>query len=471
MCNMMNLLGFCLFLPISAAAQGLFEEAVTGTAVTGTEETGTEAPKVLSVNVGPTTFELNGYVRGDLFVGKAPDKDASQVKAGYGEAALKVRARAGSWGDAYGELRFKTGMQWAERVTELQLREAYINLYLGPFDLRFGHQIIVWGRADGFNPTDNLTPRDMNVRSANEDDRRLGNLALRAFFNAQPLRVEGVWVPFFAESRFPSFGLPDPLSMAAPNYPDQNLSKGIGAVRLHLETAALEASLSYLNGHATFPGLRLVDFTLALPPDAIVVVGFAAHRHQIVGADFSTTIGDFLGLRGEVAYRRPFDKHRDDVPLRDLQYVLGVDREIITDVSIIAQYVGRYIFDFEELPPSKPDAGPDDVLRFPGGVRAFITNEVLHMMRAIYGQTEQVSHAASLRVQWMTLHETLSLEVMGYYNFTTEDYLIRPKITYSITDALEVMAGGEIYGGNEDTLFGLVEETLSAGFVEARASF
>ena len=29
----------------------------------------------------------------------------------------------------------------------------------------------------------------------------------------------------------------------------------------------------------------------------------------------------------------------------------------------------------------------------------------------------------------------------------------------------------EIYGGDDDSLYGLVDETLSAGFVELRASF
>jgi len=48
-----------------------------------------------------------------------------------------------------------------------------------------------------------LTPRDMNIRSANEDDRRLANLALRTDLNMEPTRLELIWVPFYAPSRLP----------------------------------------------------------------------------------------------------------------------------------------------------------------------------------------------------------------------------------------------------------------------------
>jgi hypothetical protein len=39
------------------------------------------------------------------------------------------------------------------------------------------------------------------------------------------------------------------------------------------------------------------------------------------------------------------------------------------------------------------------------------------------------------------LYETLKLELAGMYNFTTEEYVFNPKISYAITDALTVSAG------------------------------
>jgi hypothetical protein len=471
-----------LLAPGPALAQGLFEDAVAGEVDAGEPAVDSDGGEGF---VLPETLELGGYVRGDLFVGKDEGVDASELKSGYAELSLQARARAGSWGDAYGELRVRSGLEWGERFTELDLREAYVNLFLGPVDVRVGQQIVAWGRADGFNPTDNLTPRNMNVRSANEDDRRVANMAVRGWLNLQPVRLELVWVPFFEPSRFPNFALPGPLNMVAPNYPDQNITKGIGAARLNLETAAFEGSLSYLVGHATFPGLRLHEVSVGIPPPmpptVDIQVGFSAYRHQVAGFDFATTVGDWLGLRGEVAYQLPFDwETRNDVPLPNLAYVLGVDGEPVTNVSIVAQYVGRYAFEWEELAPSRIDelstAFPiREALDYPGGPVAFaedaVANEIRHKVRAIYNQQEQISHAASLRIAWTTLHETLTLEMLGYYGFTMGDYMLRPKISYAIADAINLYVGGEIYGGGDDSLYGLVDETLSAGFVELRASF
>ena len=52
-------------------------------------------------------------------------------------------------------------------------------LYL---DVRAGRQIIAWGRADGLNPTDNLTGEDLTLLAPDDDDRRLGTTALRASY-------------------------------------------------------------------------------------------------------------------------------------------------------------------------------------------------------------------------------------------------------------------------------------------------
>ena len=44
-----------------------------------------------------------------------------------------------------------------------ELREAYVDVRLGRLDLRLGRQIVAWGRADGVNPTDNLTGDDVTL--------------------------------------------------------------------------------------------------------------------------------------------------------------------------------------------------------------------------------------------------------------------------------------------------------------------
>ena len=101
-----------------------------------------------------------------------------------------------TYGDGFAELRLLYGMQsQTEQQAVLDVREAYVNTYVGPVDLRLGKQIIVWGRADLLNPTANLTPNDLHARSPIEDDRRIGNIAARANLRLAPVRIEGVWIP------------------------------------------------------------------------------------------------------------------------------------------------------------------------------------------------------------------------------------------------------------------------------------
>jgi len=168
----MRHLCFILILLSSAPlhAQSLFEDAVSG-----------DIEDIGSAQAEP--YEFNGSMRGIFCGGKIPDKDEAEIKSGYGEAALKLRVRKQDFGDGFAEIRFRRGNEFNKYVSEVNLREAYVNTYVGRFDFRFGHQIVAWGRADGFNPTNNITPQNMLVRSPDEDDRREGNFLIRSFCN------------------------------------------------------------------------------------------------------------------------------------------------------------------------------------------------------------------------------------------------------------------------------------------------
>src|SRR5258706_7925967 len=59
-------------------------------------------------------------------------------------------------------------------ATQSRLLEGYATVHFEKADLRVGKQIVPWGRADGINPTDNLTPRDFVVLLPFEEDQRFG---------------------------------------------------------------------------------------------------------------------------------------------------------------------------------------------------------------------------------------------------------------------------------------------------------
>ncbi|HTV21444.1 MAG TPA: DUF1302 family protein [Polyangiaceae bacterium] len=456
----------------SAAAQssdaGLFERSQSDASVTSSAagEGGVRRPT------------LHGYTRADVFAGKAVGRSRPEFQATYAELALRLGIDDPGVGDAHAEVRVRSGLDGVTPGPDVDLREAYVNLYLGKLDLRVGQQIIVWGRADAFNPTNNLTPTDLRVRSPVEDDRRLGSLAARLWFDLAPLRLEGVWLPVYAASEIPSVGLPEFVSSSEPRYPGPALSNGLGALRVHLELPAIEASASYLLGHAPLPGLALRDYTVGVDPP-VVRIARAAYRQHVVGADFSTALGELVAIRGEAAYRRPID-YEDTVqaPRPDLQYVLGVEHDF-GPVSVIAQYLGRYVFDWQrETGPAMP-LDPLTLVDFMEPLPIFlrdtidtsIEDELRLRNQILFVQRARVQHLASLRVEWRTLNDTLSLSALGLVNFTTREWLLYPKVAYSISDWMSVSVGAELYAGPDGSLFDLIEDRLSAGYAELRLSF
>jgi hypothetical protein len=401
------------------------------------------------------------------------------MKAAYGELSLAVKTAQQRYGDSSGagfaEVRVRQGLQGDEQQTFVDLREAYVNAYVGPVDLRLGHQIIVWGRADVLNPTNNLTPFDLRIRSPIEDDRRIGNVGARLFVTHAPVRVEGVWMPLFAPSGLPAVGLPEFVTFGAPRFPPPELKNGLLAGRIHLELPAFEMSVSYLHGYAPLPGFTLSGLTFD-PVSPEVRVSRTAYDHQVVGLDFSTALGEIVAIRGEAAYRRPFDyRSRIYAPRPDLQYVLGVDRAF-GSVNVIAQYVGRYVFAWRKengpdqpLDPSILMVTPSPFLE--GAATTAINLQLARTNQILFSQTARVQHLASARVEWLTLHDTLSIAALGVVNVTTREWLASPKIGYRVTDALTAYLGAEIFMGPDGTLFGLIDQVLSAGYTEVRLTF
>ena len=280
---------------------GLFEQS---NAAAAAAPSASAAPAAAAA--GP--FTLTGYVRGDMFAGKVSGQDAAELKAGYGELDLTLRTAKETYGDGFAEARVRYGLQAdGLQATVVDLREAYVNAYLGPLDLRIGQQIIVWGRADALNPTNNLTPLDFRIHSPIEDDIRIGNAGVRAFLRLAPFRLEGVWMPLYLPTVLPAVQLPQYVSYGAPLFPSLNLKNGTEAVRLHLELPAIEMSVSYLHGFAPLPGLSTTGITLTAADDGTpspttppsILVSRTAYEQQVFGVDFSTSLGEVATLRGE----------------------------------------------------------------------------------------------------------------------------------------------------------------------------
>ncbi|HXJ22207.1 MAG TPA: DUF1302 family protein [Polyangia bacterium] len=469
----------------SEGSPGLFEDA--------TKAVPTPAASSGAPLAGPSGFQLHGYVRGDMFAGKVSDVQAAELKSGYGELAIIARTPKESFGDAFAEARIRYGLQGdGTQATVVDLREAYANVYAGPFSLRLGQQIIVWGRADALNPTSNLTPVDFRVKSPLEDDIRLGNPGARAFLKFAPFRLEGVWMPIYLPTELPAVALPQDVYFTTPVYPSLDLRNATEGARLHLELPAIEMSVSYVYGWALLPGLTRTGLTLTANPDMTpgteppsVLISRTAYHQQVFGFDFSTALGEVATLRGEAAYRLPegynipnsFSNINDHhVAYPDLQYVLGADHNF-GSLSIIVQYMGRYVTASDYQKQTGPEM-PLDAAKLatqpPGDekpVAQIVDSQLAKTNQILFSQTAKLQHLGTLRFEWLGAHDTLSISSLCMYNFTTHEWVVTPRIGYHFSDAVMAYVGAQVFHGPPDTLFGLIDAELSAGYVELRYTF
>jgi hypothetical protein len=328
-----------------------------------------------------------------------------------------------------------------------ELREAYLNMRFGRLDLRVGKQIIVWGRADRLNPTDNLTPRNFTLLVPEDDDQRIGTPAIKASYFLGSLSITGIWLPQFAPFVIPLPQLPSPLQLRE-RVPDSSFEQW--AIKVEQTGKAIDWSFSYFDGFDLAPDVQIGR------PTAIRIPVFLTHnRVRIIGADAATTIGRY-GLRAEAAYTFTQDSGGCNPLIKNpfLYLVLGSDRTFHEYLNVNVQYFLRVVTHFRD-----PIAVDEPLRRNAALTLAAVTN-----------QRDAVQNGASLRVNNKWWNETLEVEVAAVLSFTRLDFVLRPKVIYAFTDRWKGTVGGDIFRGSGHTFFGRLCKN-SGAYVEMRYSF
>jgi hypothetical protein len=411
-------------MPERGHAQSLFDSAVSGDRISTTEQ---------------PALQQKGTVQTGIF---ATDDELTSV---YAMGVVKCEVSANDDISAYLELRFR-GASEDEENNEFTLREGYVNLRFDTIDLRIGRQIVVWGRADGINPSNNITPLDYTVISPDEDDKKLANFLVKSTYYAAPFSLEVDWVPVAKSSILPfeDVTLPTGVEWAEASNPDSNWDNGSIGLKLDLLGTAFEGSLSYYDGYAKTPGITYAGSQLYTEQ----------FRTRIIGSDFSTSIGSF-GFRGECAYSFPYKDSNQtfSIPCSELQYIVGIDRSW-RNFSCIAQYIGKYVKDLETH--SLSDSSLEEIAQW---------------NRMIFSQQETWQHSVSLRPSVTLFHEEVKCELLALANLSTEETYVQPKVTYALYDAVNLICGAQLYYGPDDTLYGYMSDGRSAVFCEVQLSF
>lgn len=419
-------------------------------------------------------LEINGFVKGFGYFGESLIEDDLVSRSLYGETALKLKAQKPNWGKAYADIRFRTGFEYSEKINQFLIREAYVSLNKKKFGIKLGKQIEVWGRADGINPTNNITPQNYFFLSADQDDNYLGNYMAKLELKPIPeIQFKAIWIPKYQESiyRFDLFDMPEYISFIDGDYPNENLKNSSYAFKLDFLLNKIDGSVSYFNGHDPMPALYFANLPTDLSGGFYVDMLQKSYHQQTWGADFSTTLGA-IGFRGEAAYKITRENHNElsYVPNPEINWVVGFDYSS-NKFNLILQYIGKYVVDYIELTePMEIDLTMMDPTMYPM-IPNLIDQQIAFYNGVIFNQKDEFSHSVSSLIKIDNEYKTFAIDLFGLYNFTTEEYLIRPQISYKLTDAFKLAIGGQYYYGKEFTQFDWISPVFNGVFIESKISF
>jgi len=231
------------------------------------------------------------------------------------------------------------------------------------------------------------------------------------------------------------------------------------AARFNFDLPSIGFSVSYFRGFSPMYGFNLYDIKWEGFLPEIQLTAESYHK-STTGLDFDIPAGSWI-IRGEAAWNQTKD-YADSIyiPNPDISYVAGVEHSFWGIVTIL-QYIGKYTINFVPLEEVPENGNPTDMIQY----------ELTNFNRKIFYQQEKFNHALSLSLSKRFAHETLNAEVAGYYNITSEEWFIRPKFTWYITDHLETSIGGMYYAGPDESLFSYATDVMSGAFLELKVSF
>jgi len=327
---------------------------------------------------------------------------------------------------------------YADSLT-FRLREAYMDLYFDNFDLRVGKHQVVWGKADGVFITDIVSPLDLFQFLLPEfDEIRIGVVGAKFDYYVGNNTFEIIWLPVFTPTQYAD---PNSVWSVKPTFPmtptfdysNVDVPASLENSELFLKYSALTTYIDFeIMGGYMWDDAPTMFSAISEPQDGFVpphlIITPEHKRLSLAGGSFSTTLGPLV-LRGESAYY--FGKYfnttnpalNKGVIQKDyLHYMIGTDFTLF-DINFSMQFIQKVIMDYEDVIKSTP-----------------LFND-------------EYSNLMTFLARYSMLNETLDLELFTYYDFEFDDALIRPRILYDFSDAINLQFGANIFTGTEG-LFG-----------------
>ena len=295
----------------------------------------------------------------------------------------------------YVNLGYRTG--WPDGKTGFEIKDAYFDYYGGNYDLRAGKQLVTWGKATGYKPTDNINA--LNIDDLTGDKKSRLVFKYDYYFN-HIYSLTGYLAPYHQSPLGDSEEISVPeAGMTIPIVEVKNKISNIeaGARFSGRGIAGFDFSLSLIKGHEQLPTIKYQDTQMGPAPEAAYF-----REYLVLGADLATSYRGF-GLWAEGALMMP--EEGDNYG----SLVLGGDYNFEAGQVLISQL----IYNRKRL-------GQDD---------NYILNQVIEL----------------------PIYDYHRVRLASFYNLSTEGYLIRPEFAFSLADAVSFKVeyfyqNGEVLG-------------------------
>lgn len=337
----------------------------------------------------------------------------------------------------------------AEDKVELRpghrLRQVYLDYRGDQFDLRLGRQLMIWGRTDGFNPTDQISPTDFRFLTTADQGQRFGVIgASLRWYLGESDSLLLIFMPEFRSDILPQKLVPDGIPEPVLIRPDDGLDNPQAGIKFEHLGMGFDYSFSFYRGFSTTPGLTLQNNELVL-----INAPFT-----MVGADWVVTRGEWA-LRGEMAYS---DYSMNSVfaagsgPQDNLFTVVGLEHPIFSDDLLLVQALYRWLPDHEAL----------DVFDEPLRSLALF-NDIA------YSQFEEHQFGITVSLISTFLQDSLRTKVGAAAYFENFNTALTAEVNYSLNDDWTLRASGLWLQGPRESNFGSLEDS-SRLFLELKYS-
>lgn len=438
-----------ILLPLLVQSQGLFE------IYNKSESSSSNKPNI-----------LNGHIKAQTWLKNSDN----YVTNAFGEVSLQFEVNK-NFVLAKSDIRIRKGYIFNNDSFTTEIKEAWAGIRTPHFDISLGEQIINWGRTDGFNPTNNITPTDYFFLSPNPDDQKVSNFLLKTKIRLAPsIDAEIIVIPIFRPSiyRYELLYMGDNITFKQAVSPIKKVTNSSLATKLNFEYPGIGFSISWFSGFDPFYGfdLQKVDFSKGTPE---IVYIPAYYKKNTLGTDFAIPIGNVI-IRSEAALNLCNNETQEMyIPKNNMNYVAAIEFNV-SEVTAILQYIGNYTLNFQSL--EIPElTNPLDPLAQIDYIQKTIRYESELMNRKIFHQQESTNNGLSLTLSGNFAYETLNAEISCFYDFTSEEVLIKPQASYKLSDALSITAGYHFMRGEEKSLFGYAAPIMNGGFIELKINY